>query len=84
MEKAASYDVLKAVDETYPPCYICANKDDDTLDYHHSSLLYDKLNELKIPAELQLGEKGGHGFGEGRGLEVEGWISKALSFAEKL
>ncbi len=83
-EKAADYDVIPLVTQQYPPTFLCCNKDDKTVDYRNSIVLHDKLKELSIPTELLMGEKGDHGFGEGRGLEVEGWIRKALNFANMI
>ena len=33
---------------------------------------------------MRMGEKGGHGFGEGRGTDAEGWIERAIEFYEKV
>lgn len=83
-ENAKTYEVIPLVNGQYPPTFLCCNRDDKTVDCRNSIILYDKLKELNIPTELMMGEKGDHGFGEGRGLEVEGWIEKALAFSESL
>lgn len=78
-----SYDVVSHLDN-YPPCYIVACKDDDTVPYTQSVLLSEKLSEKGIKNILELGEKGRHGFGEGTGTSVEGWHKRAIEFFESL
>lgn len=74
------YDVLYNIDREYPPCYIVQCKDDKTVPYANSERLYQKLNGNHIDCKLELGEKGGHGFGEGKGTDVSGWIDRAADF----
>lgn len=83
-EKACEYDVDTHMSEHYPPCYIAACKDDPSVPIVNACRLKERLDALGIPAVLELGEKGGHGFGEGRGTDVEGWIGRAAAFAERL
>ena len=44
----------------------------------------EKLDELSIPCGLKIGENAEHGFGEGRGTDVEGWYIEADAFITSL
>ena len=83
-EKEQEYRVLSHMSQNYPPCYIVCCKDDSTVTCINSEKLKEKLDELGISARLEEGEKGDHGFGEGRGTDVEGWIGRAIEFYETL
>ena len=79
-----NFDIDTHVDECYPPCYIVCCKDDQMVPYKNSVSLYEAVKEKGIPVELELGDTGGHGFGEGLGTSVEGWIERAVSFVESV
>ncbi len=79
-----NYDIISNIDADYPPCYITACEDDDTVPCMHSTILYDRLQEVKVPSELNLGKTGGHGYGNGGGTDVAGWTGRAAAFWEKL
>lgn len=71
-EKKEEYSVLSHMDREYPPCFVACCKDDATVPYINSVKLYEKLQQLHIPAVLELGEHGGHGFGDGRFCDLQG------------
>lgn len=83
-EEADSYDIEKLISKNYPPAYIVHCKDDSLVLVKNAIRLKELLDENKIPSELELGEKGEHGFGDGRGTDVEGWPERAISFLERL
>lgn len=83
-DKMMDYDVDSHVDESYPPCYIVNCEDDEQLDYRHSLYLKNALENKHIPVKYELGKKGGHSFGEGRGTDVEGWYNRAAEFERSL
>ncbi|HHV10827.1 MAG TPA: alpha/beta hydrolase [Clostridiales bacterium] len=83
-EKLREYNVDEHVGRDYPPCYIVCCKDDPVVPSKNSERLKEVLEEKGIPVRLEEGEKGGHGFGEGRGTDVEGWIERAVAFCEAL
>ena len=66
--------------ETCPPLFITACKDDPVVPFINSQSLYDKAQSLGIPAAARFGATGGHSFGLGNGLEVEGWLEDAINF----
>ncbi len=83
-EKVLEYDVDAHMSKDYPPCYIVCGKDDSTVPPANSEKLKKCLDELSIPAILEEGEHAEHGFGDGRGTSVEGWIDRADAFFTSL
>ena len=79
-----AYNIDNHMDKDYPPSYIACCRDDDAVPCANSILLKERLEQLKILTELEIGEKGGHGFGTGNGTDVEGWMERAIAFAEKI
>ncbi len=79
-----SYEVDAHMSENYPPCYIVCCMDDETVPPANSLTLKARLDELGIRAVLETHKTGGHGFGEGIGLEAYGWTERAIAFAESL
>ncbi len=78
-----SFDIRNHL-EGYPPCYIVACKDDNLTPYQESTIFCEVLTEKGIKHVLELGETGGHAFGEGTGTEVEGWYERAIEFFESV
>lgn len=83
-EEKDKYRVVNMIDADYPPCYLVHCKDDSTVPYQNSVLLYEKLKGYGIKTVLKLGDKGEHGFGDGRNTDVEGWPEEAIRFLEEL
>ena len=50
------------VDANTPPTYLTHTGDDQVVDVDNSIAFYEKLRQQKVPAELHLFAKGGHGF----------------------
>lgn len=76
------YDVISNITEDYPATYLTACEDDDMVSVEHSRLLAKKLSEAGVPNAVQIGTKGGHGYGDGRGTDVFGWVDQAAAFLE--
>lgn len=83
-ESLYPYHLLDFMDASYPPVYITANEDDGTVPVVNSHVLDAKCTELGIPHVTNIGKKGGHSFGLGIGLEVEGWMEDAVKFWKNL
>ena len=66
-----------------PPAYIVCCADDELVDPEHSRLLKRAMDEKGIPAVLEMGESGGHGFAVGDDVSTAGWQKRALSFCMK-
>lgn len=84
IESRAEYNVDENMSAAYPPCYIVCCEDDDTVKPENSRLLKRRLDELGVSVMLEIGNKGGHGFGEGTGTSVEGWLERAAAFSQKV
>lgn len=82
-EVLRDYDVLEHIGADYPPCYLVCCRDDDQVPYVNSEKLKEALDAQHIPVALEIGEHGGHGYGEGRGTDVAGWVERAIAFAEQ-
>lgn len=80
----ASAEYLQNIDSDYPPCYIVHAKDDPLVPYQNSANLKQFLDEHNIPAQLELAESGGHGWGDGSGTSAAGWPDRAAAFADAL
>lgn len=50
------------VDANTPPTYLTHASDDNVVDVDNSILFYEQLRRNKVPAELHIYQKGGHGF----------------------
>lgn len=83
-ESLQSYNLADYMDKTYPPVYITANEDDDTVPFINSHFLAENCVRLDIPHRTRFGQTGGHSFGLGNGLYVEGWLNEAVDFWEEL
>lgn len=81
VEKALrEYSVQNHVWKGYPPTFSVHCKDDPGVLPWHSECLQEAIRAQGIPCRMKLGATGGHGIGEGRGSDVEGWIEEALAF----
>ena len=72
------------MDETYPPVYLTANEDDGTVPFSNSLLMEAACKKSGIPCQCKFGKTGGHSYGLGVGLSVEGWLKDALAFWKSL
>ena len=84
MEEAAGSD-WNAEDQadTFPPAYIVCTEDDDLVPPEQSRILKKALDAAGIPAKLEIGARGGHGFAEGWKADTCGWIERAIAFSKE-
>ncbi len=80
----APFELANYINESYPPCYITACEDDDTVPIRNSYYLDEILNKYNVPHKINIGKTGGHSFGLGNGLEVEGWLEDMITFWKSL
>lgn len=78
-----SYQILSQT-EGFPPCYLVRCRDDKVLSEKHVLSMKEALDRQGIPCDLEEGETGGHGFGDGRGTSAEGWVDRAHRFLQQL
>jgi acetyl esterase/lipase len=56
-----------------PPTFLVHAKDDKTVKVENSIIFYNQLQKKKVPAEIHLYEKGGHGFGLNNTTSTDKW-----------
>lgn len=77
------FDLMAHIDSTYPKTYITANEDDPTVPVFNSHLIDETLTKLGVEHMTRIGKSGGHSYGLGYGLEVEGWLDECVAFWQK-
>lgn len=70
-----AYSAERAVDARTPPMFLCAATDDPDVPVDNSLAMYASLRAAKVPAEMHLFERGGHGFAirAAAGLPAAAW-----------
>lgn len=68
------------LDGNYPPSFIGGCKDDPLVNPQNWYLLKEALDRAGVPAVLEVGEYGGHGYGLGRNTDVKDWLPRAVEF----
>lgn len=58
---ARKYSLELNVPATMPPTFVCHSSDDTTVKPANSFAMFQALQAAKIPSELAIGERGGHG-----------------------
>lgn len=67
------------VDETTPSAYITHASDDNVVDVDNSINYFEKLRHYKVPVEMHIYPKGGHGFIFG----FKGWMEPLFQWMKK-
>ena len=73
-EKINYYSNELQVTKETPPTFLVHAKDDGTVKVKNSIAFYDALQQNKVPAEIHLFEKGGHGFGMNNTTTPDKWM----------
>jgi acetyl esterase/lipase len=60
-----AYSVERVVTADTPPCFLCAAADDPDVPAENTLMMFAALRTAKVPAEMHIFERGGHGFGLG-------------------
>jgi acetyl esterase/lipase len=76
----APYEIFQHMDETWPKTFLVANEDDPTVPIINTKMFDAQLTKLGVPHKTEIGKTGGHSFGLGYGLDVEGWLDRCVSF----
>jgi acetyl esterase/lipase len=80
-EERARNRLLDLVNKTTPSAFLVHAYDDDTCKVEESTLYAQRLFENKVPVEMHLFAKGGHGFGLGRRTEgTDQWLPLFVSW----
>ena len=77
------YAVDRHIDGAYPPVYLAAARDDDTVPPKDQDDLRAALKNADIAHRFEIAEHGGHGFGLGSDTELAGWVDRALAWMEE-
>lgn len=62
-ERRRQYSSELRVTDATPPTFLVATQDDDVVPAQNSIAFYQAMTAHKVPGELHIWEKGGHGFG---------------------
>ncbi len=68
----------------FPPCALFLAAGDELVPAEHSKALDRALRKAGIPCRLEIGPEGGHGFADGTGMCMQGWIRRAVRWVEGL
>jgi acetyl esterase/lipase len=83
-QKAIQYfSCEEQITEDTPPAFLVHSKDDDAVPVTNSIHYYDNLIANKVPAEIYLYEKGGHGYGMKNTTSDIVWTSVMKSWMQK-
>lgn len=78
------FEIENQINKNYPPCFLAHCIDDDVIPVYNSILFKKLLDENQVPALLEIGKFGGHGFGTGDKSDVKGWIGRMLQFYNQI
>ncbi|MCC6287201.1 MAG: alpha/beta hydrolase [Chitinophagaceae bacterium] len=81
-EQLDLYSNEKQVTNTTPPTFLVHASDDSGVSPNNSIVFYQALIKNKVPAELHIYEKGGHGFGMYNKTTREEWMDRAKNWME--
>ncbi|WND03870.1 alpha/beta hydrolase [Temperatibacter marinus] len=77
--------LLNLVTENTVPAFLVHSMDDDVCHYSESTLYAEQLAKHKVPMEMHLFPKGGHGFGLGRAEDgTDQWIMLFANWVKRL
>lgn len=82
-EKITAYSNELQVTKLTPPTFLVHAKDDKTVVVKNSEVFYAALQRHKVPAELYLYEKGGHGFGMINNTSDVKWMDLLADWMKK-
>jgi dipeptidyl aminopeptidase/acylaminoacyl peptidase len=81
-EKIIEYSNELQVTAQTPPTFLFHASDDDAVKVANSIIFYESLLKHKVPAELHIYEKGGHGFGIDNPTTKEKWMDSLRNWME--
>lgn len=76
LEKITEYSNELQVTAKTPPAFLVHSYDDKTVKVENSQRYYEALQRNKIPSELRLYEKGGHGYGMNNKTTNDSWMER--------
>ena len=74
LAQRTAYSAERFVTVATPPTFLCAAEDDPDVPVKNTLMMFASLRAAKVPSEMHIFEKGGHGFGLGSPQEpVSQW-----------
>jgi acetyl esterase/lipase len=84
-DELARNRLLGLVDRTTPPAFLVHAYDDQTCKVEESTLYAQRLFDKKVPVEMHLFQKGGHGFGLGNKADgTDQWLLLFVAWLQRL
>ncbi|MEK6780726.1 MAG: alpha/beta hydrolase [Bacteroidota bacterium] len=80
VEKINQYSNELQVTAQTPPTFLVHASDDDVVNPDNSIAFYQSLTKNKVPAELHLYQKGGHGFGMNNKTTGDQWMDRCKNW----
>jgi acetyl esterase/lipase len=81
-EKIEQYSNELRITKDTPPTFLVHATDDDVVKVENSVLFYSNLVKNKVPAEIHIYEKGGHGFGMNNPTTKDKWMERCKNWLE--
>ncbi len=81
-EKITGYSNELQVTSQTPPAFLVHAGDDKTVKVQNSIDFYLALQKNKIPAEMHIYPKGGHGFGMDNATTTDKWIERLKNWLD--
>ncbi len=81
-EKIREFSNEMWVNDQTPPAFLVHANDDQAVKSTNSIQYYEALLRHKVPAELQLYEKGGHGFGMYNKTTPDSWVERLKTWLQ--
>ena len=84
-EDITQYSLVNLVTTQTPPAFLVHSYDDPICQVTESTLYAEKLAENKVPVEIHLFSKGGHGYGMGRKEDgTDQWVPLFINWLKNL
>ncbi|MGK2864940.1 MAG: alpha/beta hydrolase, partial [Chitinophagaceae bacterium] len=81
-EKIREFSNEMLVNDQTPPAFLVHANDDQAVKSTNSIQYYEALLHHKVPAELRLYEKGGHGFGMYNKTTPDSWVERLKTWLQ--
>lgn len=82
LEKIIDYSNELQVTEETPTSFLVHCSDDDAVKVQNSLSFYEALQKNKVPSELHIYEKGGHGFGMNNPTTKDKWMDRLKNWMD--
>jgi acetyl esterase/lipase len=81
-EQVRRYSNELQVNAQTPPTFLVHAEDDNVVPVQNSLVFYQALNRHKVPAEMHLYPKGGHGFGMNNATTKDKWMDRLQNWLD--